>query len=74
LPQNAPGAIPEPAPGEASPQAVPGWTDVVSIAGSGRTTFAVKSVFEKLRRACVTVDLLVIMVGRWLGDVATPRT
>jgi hypothetical protein len=31
-------------------------------------------VVEKLRRACVTVDLLVIMVGRWLGDVATPRT
>ena len=37
------GRDPEPAPDEAWPQAVPEWTDVVSIAGSGHTTFAVKT-------------------------------
>lgn len=41
--QNVPGRTEPPEPPPASPQPVPGWTDVVSIAGSGHTTFAVKT-------------------------------
>jgi regulator of chromosome condensation len=41
--QNVPGRSAPPPPPPVGPQPVPGWTDVVSIAGSGHTTFAVKT-------------------------------